>query len=188
MDLLTALATITQLIGLFIQEHRGTGALRKQMFLDWLASHRHEELKELICNTHHLSEQVDNLLRTDHQRILQEIDAANSALAQVMSRLDALAPLTHALVPSAELSDFAVAALCNFEKSQETNMITLPDGTGVQLGNSGAISHKEPRFLTDDMNTLETCGFIRVCAHHHGYSVYELTRAGASYARLLQQK
>jgi hypothetical protein len=188
MDPLTALATITQLIGLFVQERRGAGDLRKQMFLDWLANHRHDELKELICNTHHLSEQVDTLLRTDHQTILQEIGAANSTLAQVMSRLDALAPITHLLVPSAELSDFAIKALCAFEESQPTNLITLPDGRGVQFDNLGAIECDEPRFLADDMDALEACGFIRVYAHHEGYSVYELTRAGARYAKILQKQ
>jgi hypothetical protein len=158
------------------------------MFLDWLENHRHEELKELICNTHHLSEQVDDLLRADQQRILQEIGAVNSTLAQVMSRLEGLAPLAHTLAPSAELSECAMAALCHFDDSHETNMITLPDGSGVQFGNSGAIKHEEPRFLTDDMDSLEACGFIRVTAHHQGYSVYELTRQGARYAKLLQRR
>jgi len=148
MDPLTALATITQLIGLFVQERRGACDLRKEMFVDWLAIHRHDELKELICNTQHLSEQVDNLLRIDHQIILQEIGAANTTLAQVMSRLDALAPLTLSLVPSAELSDFATRALCAFEESQATNMITLPDGGGVQFDNISAIECEEPRFLS----------------------------------------
>ena len=184
MDALTALATITQLLGLFVQERRGSTDLRKQQFLDWLECHRHEELKELICNTHHLSEQVDNLLRADQVRILQEIHAVNGTLAQVMSRLDALAPIANTLAPQNILSDFAIDALCHFEESKETNLITLPDGSGVQFGNSGAIAHEEPRFLSDDMDVLEMCGFIKATAHHQGYSVYELTRQGAAYAKL----
>lgn len=185
MDPLTALATITQLLGLFVQERRDNQTLTKQQFLDWLGDHRHEELKDLISNTHHLSEQVDAILHADHLRILEEIRAVNTTLAQVMSRLQSIGSLAGTLAPTAALSTFALAALCHFEDSKATHMITLPDDSGVQFGNDGEIKHEEPRFLKDDMETLEGCGFIRMTVNHGAYAVYELTRNGAAYARLV---
>lgn len=188
MDPLTALATITQLLGLFVQENRTARELNKQQFLAWLDRHRHEELKELICNTHHLSEQVDVILQEGQARILAEIQAVNGTLAQIMSRLHALGSLSHILTPDISLSRFALAALCHFEDSRETNLITLPDGSGVQFGNSGAIQHDEPRFLDDDIDALEACGFISIEARHTGYSVYRLTRQGAVYAKIIKDQ
>lgn len=186
MDAITALATITQLLGLFIQEKRGEEDLQKQQFIDWLECHRHEELKELICNSRHLSEQVDTILRTSQALILSEIHAVNGTLAQIMSRLQALGTLSKILTPEITLSDFAVAALCHFVDSRAVHLLTLPDGSGVQFDNSGGIQHEDPRFLSDDMDALEACGFIRVEAHHRSYSVYRLTRQGAAYAQTVK--
>ncbi|MEA3188567.1 MAG: hypothetical protein QOD99_2397 [Chthoniobacter sp.] len=188
MDAINTLATITQLLGIFVQERRETEDLQKQQFFDWLERHRHEEIKDLICNTHHLSEQVDAILREGQTRILAELHTVNSTLTQLMSGLQALSHLAQAFAPEVTLSDFAKAALCHFEDSGETNMITLPDGSGVQFGNSGTIEHEDPRFLDDDMDALAACGFIAQIAHHTGYSVYRLTRQGATYARHLKEQ
>jgi hypothetical protein len=171
---------------MFVQERRGSEDLRQQQFINWLDNHRHEELKDLICNSRHLSEQVDAILQADHTRILNEIQAVNATLARVMSGLQSLGSLSETLTPEIILSNFALAALCHFEDSGETHLITLPDGSGVQFGNAGAIQHEEPRFLSDDMDTLEACGFIKAEAHHTGYSVYRLTRQGAAYVRTLK--
>lgn len=181
-------ATITQLLGMFMEERKGEANLRKEQFFEWLQTHRHDELKELICNTHHLSERIDSILQSNHIEVLQELRTANETLAQVMSRLQSFGPLVEALTPDDKLSDFALAALCYFEDSGETNLITLPDGSGVQFGNSGGIEHDDPRFLSDDMDTLERCGFITAISHHQSYSVYELTRRGASYARVIKNQ
>lgn len=188
MDPLTAFATITQLVGLFIQERRSSKERNKEAFLGWLITHRHEEIKELICNTQHLSEQVDDLLRADHADILRELRTANGTLAQVMSRLQGFAAITETLVPSDCLSDFSYAALCHFNESRETHMITSPDGSGVQFGNQGAIKHDDPRFLKDDMEALESCGFIQLYKDKGSYSIYTLTRNGAAYATLLEHQ
>lgn len=188
MDAVMAFATITQLLGMFMDERKGEKNLRKEQFFEWLQTHRHDELKELICNTHHLSEQIDSVLQSNHTQVLQELKTANETLAQVMSRLQGFGPMVETLIPDDRLSDFALAALCHFEDSGETNLITLPDGSGVQFGNSGAIAHDDARFLSDDMDALENCGFIKAVAHHQGYSVYELTRRGAAYARIIKKQ
>lgn len=188
LDAAMVFATITQLLGMFMEERKGEKNLRKEQFLEWLQTHRHDELRELICNTHHLSERVDSVLQSNHTEVLQELKTANETLAQVMSRLQSFGPLVEVLIPDDKLSDFALDALCHFEDSGETNLITLPDGSGVQFGNSGGIEHDDPRFLSDDMDVLERCGFIKAISHHQSYSVYELTRRGASYARMVKKE
>jgi len=185
MDPITALATITQLFGLFVQERKGKADLKKQDFVDWLEAHRHDEIKSLISNTYHLSAEFDDILRVDHAQILHELSQVNGTLAQVMSRLTSFGPLATALAPNNTLSNFAIAALCHFEDSKEKNLITLPNGNGVQFGNNGVIEHEDPRFLDDDLDALERCGFIKMTSRHPSYVVYSLTRRGAEYAALL---
>lgn len=108
MDPLTALATITQLLGLFVQERQGQTNLNRQDFMDWLDAHRHEEIKNLISNTYHLSKEVDDVLRVDHAQILHELSQVNGTLAQVMSRLSSLGPLVATLAPNNRLSKLVV--------------------------------------------------------------------------------
>lgn len=187
MDAVMAFATITQLLGMFMEERKGEKNLRKEQFFEWLQTHRHDELKELICNTHHLSEQIDSVLQSNHTQVLQELKTANETLAQVLSRLRGFGPMVETLIPDDKLPGFALMALSQFEDSGETDMIAL-DGHGVQFGNSGSIAHDDARFLSDDMDVLETCGFIKAVAHHQGYSVYELTRRGAAYARITKDQ
>ncbi len=183
-DAVMAFATITQFLGLFMDERKEQKNLRKEQFLDWLQTHRHEELKELICNTHHLSEQIDSILQSNHLQVLQELKTANQTLAQVMSRLNGFGRIVEIMLPEGKLPDFAMIALRNFEQSGETDMIAIDDH-GVQFGNSGSIAHEDARFLSDDMDALEACGFIKPVAHHVGYSVYNLTRQGAAYVRTI---
>ena len=135
-----------------------------------------------------MSEQVEDILRSDHARIIAEIQAVNGTLTHVMSRLQGLGPLAATLAPEITLSNFALSALCHFDESKVTHMISHPDGGGVQFENSGGITHDEPRFLNDDMEALENCGFIKTVNNDMSYSVYEITRRGASYARLVRSQ
>ena len=188
MDPITALAAITQLLGVFVQERKGQSDLNRQEFFDWLDNHRHNEIKNLISNTSHLSTEVDEVLCADHEHILAELAQVNGALAQIMSRLSFFGPLATTLAPENTLSNFAMKALDHFETSKEKNMITTPDGSGVQFGNKRVFEHEDPRFLSNDMDALEACGFISMTSRHSSYAVYSITRRGAEYATLLRKQ
>jgi len=125
MDPTTALATITQLLGIFVQERKGQTDLKREEFLDWLEAHRHEEIKNLISCTYHLSVEVDDILRADHAQILGELSQINGTLAQVMSRLSSFAPLAATLAPQNTLSDFAMETLCHFEGYGRTRRVRI---------------------------------------------------------------
>lgn len=186
MDPITALATITQLVGLFVQERRSGKDLDRETFLEWLTHHRHNELKDLIEGNHALSEQLMVVLQSDHTEIIEELRQVNASLAGIISSFRSIGPLASSLAPEENLSRFALASLCHFEDSGQKNMITLPDGSGVQFGNNGAIKHEEPRFLTDDMDALESCGFIKMTIRQPSYAGYEITRRGAEFVKQIR--
>ena len=182
----TTLATIVQLLALFIQERQGRTDANKAGFMEWLETHRHEEIKNLISETHHLSSQVDSLLREDHVRILSELEAIGGCVAEVMSQLKILSGISGAVVPEILLSEEAVSVIQHFEKSGESQMSTLPDGTGVAFGGNYSLKYADPRFVRDDLKTLQRLGFIRehMSLQKFNYTTYDLTRRGAEYARL----
>jgi len=101
------LATLVGLICNFRQERGATEALDHRQFIEWLEYHRHQELKDLIVNTHHLSREVDDLLRRDQQEILQRLRVLDEVFAHVLSKLDGFSGLVGILAPGVEISEQA---------------------------------------------------------------------------------
>jgi len=105
MDPLTASTTLATIVGLicnFKQEHSANAGATRQQFIEYLEYHRHEDLKNLICRTHQLSDEVDSLLREEHAVIISKLNAINELLATLISRVDGLSGFAHAFMPSAE--------------------------------------------------------------------------------------
>src|SRR5437870_2927996 len=116
MDPLT-LATLVQLIALFVHENRAKKAINREQFLTWLQHHKFDELKELILETHYLSEEVDNLLRQDHKEILKRLEHISVVLTDMLVHIKGLGGLTKGL-PHRGLSTQAMELLQLFVDGQ----------------------------------------------------------------------
>ena len=79
------LATIVQLIGIFAQERKDKKNAERQEFLEWLEYHRHEDIKNLICNTAALQTEVLSLLQKDNATILTKLDSINATIGGLLS-------------------------------------------------------------------------------------------------------
>src|SRR5271155_1527815 len=89
-DPVAAATTFATLIGLvcnFRQEKGEREALNHQKFIEWLEYHHHEELKNLIVNTAALRTEVDALLRSDHDQMLQKLDSIGEILLTLLSQV-----------------------------------------------------------------------------------------------------
>jgi hypothetical protein len=186
MDLVTAAATITQLLGLFRQEQGARKDLSHRQFVEWLEYHRHDEIKELITHTFHLSTEVDEILKQDHKVILARLDDVNRILLDILSRIEGLGGLVTCLVPDIGLSGSAIGILRLLAKSEGGLLILSPDDTQMFVDGSFYAS-TEPRFLHDDLNSLVVHDFLSP-----GYSgsdpTYRITRQGAKFVELAQRK
>src|SRR5204863_119227 len=128
MDTLTAagaFGAIVQLICNYRAEKGAVDIANHQQFIDWLDYHRHEEIKNLICNTAGLRANIDILLRADHAIIMAKLDAMNTTLASLTSRVPELRGLTMTMLPSAELSEQAIAILRQLLKSGSKYFIVI---------------------------------------------------------------
>ncbi len=177
-------ATIVQLLGMFKQERKDSQNAGHQEFVEWLQYHRHEDVKNLICNTAAIQADVAKLLLQDTATILSKLDAMNGILATLLSRVNGFQGLSRSLVPNAELSGQAISMLRQCVNSNSKKFIYQDLGHGVafQPEDGEPFAYTEPRFLSDDLDSLERCGFITLrSVGNHGLKIYGITRAGVRY-------
>lgn len=188
MDLVTALATIVQLIGMFRQEQGLREDLTHRQFIEWLEYHRHEQLKELISHTFHLSQEVDRLLREDQQTILAKLNDINSIVADILRHVEGFGAITETLAPEAGLSEDAVATIRLFDQSGARTLVLLPDDTGVMFAEvQQAAQFDDTRFLEDDLDSLVTRGMLKELYGGNCRS-FNLTRRGAAFVKMLPKE
>ena len=187
MDTLTASTTLATVVGLICNYKQERGAkkeLAHRDFIEWLEYHRHEDIKNLIANTHGLQEEVNQLLREDHAEILKKLDSINEVLSQVLSRVSGFEVFAQKLGSGAELSEQALSILHQFADSKLKQFVYLTDRDELLLlPPPNLIIIEDVRFLHDDLHTLEMLDFIRVSDHSgNGDPIYSLTRSGVHYA------
>ena len=191
MDLLTTAGTFGTIMGLicnYRQEKGAADALTHQKFIEWLEYHRHEEIKNLICSTAAIRSDIDNLLRADHDVVMQKLEAINTTLATITSHVEEFRGLTLTMVPGAELSDQAVSILHQLVNSNSSYfMCLLFMGGGsfaMQLEEGKPVEITEPRFLDDDLNKL--CGLGLLALEYGGDGTTRIYKITRSASRLIE--
>jgi hypothetical protein len=186
MDVTTALVAITELIGLFRQEKTGRRDITHREFVEWLEYHRHEELKELITHTFHLSSQVDTLLREDQSLILERIEQVNATFADILGHIEPFKKIANTLIPDAGLSRNAVQIVTEFLRSGARVMVQTKPDTIAFAEVGGALKFPDGRFLADDLASLQRVGLIAPNEWSRGEGYYRLTRRAEQFVKMLQ--
>lgn len=176
-----------QLLALFKQERANAKNLSHREFIDWLDYHRHEELKELITHTYHLSREVDALLREDHEMIMAKLDNVSSILVDILGHVEGLKGVTQTLVPDLGLSEDAAELMAWAAHRRALRIVMLPDGSGrVQLeGVGGFVLQMDPRFIDDDLDSLAAHGLIAIDFVRERWRSFKLTRRGQKFGEML---
>jgi hypothetical protein len=194
MEPLQAATTFATLVGLlcsFRQEKSGGERLQHQQFIEWLAYHRHEELKNLICGTAGLRTEVDSLLQADHERMFEKLDQVSGILTSLLSRFDEFRGLALAIAPSAEISDQALSILRQFVNSgAEFFYYSNYGGDQFSLGvpNGEQFEVTETRFIGDDLDTLVGLGLLTVEFNSQGDPLYHITRNAVRFLKAVDEK
>jgi hypothetical protein len=143
-----------------------------------LQYHRHEEIKNLIVNTQSLQDEVNQLLRQDHTEILKKLDVINAALSQVLSRISGFESFAQEFGNNSKLSDQALAILQQFANSTSQEMAYNRSNSMLWFIPipSGSVSVSDKRFLFDDLQVLESFGFIKQVKFHGDGGTFTLGR------------
>lgn len=188
MDYLTALVTIVQLLALFTQERDNQKQATDQEFFRWMEEHRHNELKDLIANSHHLTSEVQQLLREDHVAMLARIEDVNRIAAEILARIDSFSGLAQTLVPERIISEDAIELLRLFYRSGAPFLNKIPGKPLLVLGVSGqGIELSDTRFLKDDLSTLVELGLLQSDTARPE-QLFHATRRGEQFVARLSQK
>jgi hypothetical protein len=180
----TAFATIVQLLAIYRQERGTRKDLDHRDFIEWLAHHRHEEIKELITNTYHLQSEVDELLRKDQALILRKLDEVNQIAASILARLDEFAAVADIVVPNIGLSFQTMGLLRLLARSQTGRFIMMSED---QFAVDTAIFHPaDAKFFHDDLTALIESKLVTVDHTKTGdHLILRLNRRGAQLAEML---
>ena len=190
-DVASAFATIVGLIAAYSQEQSGRKQIKREEFLEWLGSHRHDELKQLISENSQLSKEMDKLLLQNTDEILEQLQCINSVLACTLSRIEGFTGIALTAFPDAVISDQAAAVLSIFANSDAQLLLTFKsegNATCLQLHPGKGLSISEQRFIDDDLSMLVALGFLREETMDSGDPFYKLTRNGARYSKMLEVK
>jgi hypothetical protein len=157
-------------------------------FIEWLEYHRHEELKELITHTFHLSSEVDALLRADQSIVLEKLEKMNAMVVDILSHVEPFKKITNTMIPDAGLSANALQIMTQFFKSGASVMVQTDWDRVVFAEVGGGLKFPDSRFLADDLATLQRLGLIAVNELSGSNQYYRLTRRAEQLVKLLSER
>lgn len=187
MDPLT-FAQIVQLLAIFVQEYRARKDLTHRGFVEWLGTHRHDELKDLISENRHVSEEVDKILQQDHQLILSKLEGVSQIVADILSRIEELSTLT-TILPGSGMSKQSIEIITWFVDSGATEFAVIKQYTNeppilqALPRQDTLLGQLEERFLSDDLASLMNHGFL-MQAFDRKFDCYKLTRAAVAFVEV----
>lgn len=190
MDINT-IAAIISLINMFSQEVRGKEERTFAEFEKWLDRHRHQDLKDTITSTVGLQQELNQILRQDHEEMLSEIAKGNRLLTEFIARQNGFRLLAKRLPEGAMLSEQAIALLKDFLASKRLELFINRQIGFLVIFNNGSMTDKvqwevnDQRFFQDDIEQLEELGLItmkEVSEHNWKFS---LSRSAVEFVKNL---
>jgi len=184
MDPITGFVSIVGLISIFKQERKAKEDQNRDSFFRWLDEHRHQDLKEFILRSKDLPSEIDRALQQDHEVIISKLKNIDEILATLLSKVEGVAGIAHALHPNAEVSDQAVSVLrqlVNSTSKEFGKYANLRLGTYLKLAAGVIINVQDIRFLEDDLKTLVNFGLLLPRFGSSGDEFYGLTRNAVKF-------
>ena len=183
MDPITGLVAIIQLIGMFRQEVGSREQKTHEDFMNWLEAHKHEEIKDLISETFHLQEQVNVLLRDDHDRIIDQISELSKITLSIAKQLNGLAPIVTVGESVKRLPKQAVELMYSLCRNDNTGFefVSVMGGQLLcPIPNGSTASISEPEFIEEDCDLLVSLGYLALDSRGNNLR-YKITREGKEF-------
>ncbi len=190
MDPITGGSLILTLIPFWQRERDKRTAASKEEFYSWLVGHNFKELKEYIERDVTLTAQIEEMLKGNHEELLNRFDAVDKQLLRILYSLDAFRPFIKYIAPSAVLSNNEEHILTEFVNSRENILYfrqTYEMGKILQAGQT-LITGYDARFIDSNLQNLVDSGYL-LSQQTTGKSLsYTLTEKACEYVQNLQGK
>ena len=87
MDLATGLVSLVSVLGVYVQEGRHREGGQKEGIKDWLSRNKHNKILDAIAENTELSDQINHILRMNHDDLVFQLNAIERAVATIASSL-----------------------------------------------------------------------------------------------------
>ncbi|MCG5512015.1 hypothetical protein [Ectothiorhodospira shaposhnikovii] len=187
MDPLTAAGTFATIVGLlsnFKAERSGTELTE---FTTWLKEKHYEEVAGAIERNSILSQELSNILATNHSLLVERLSQLDNRIAQLASQFEGFGSLANALNSKPPLSEQAISVLEQLVKSgaeyfMERKVFTGdPDEYLLIGGTGGKLRYSDRRFIKDDLDSLVSAALVRLDVTSKGSRKFFVTRAAAEF-------
>lgn len=183
-------ATLVGLLSEFVSHRQTAEKATLDDFTSWLSERRHEELASLLRTSSAASIGTKALLNETRDVLLARLTAIDRALVTYASAVEGFSQLAEAASPSARLSEQAVDILKQIDRSGASKVLEMHHGddggttlTYLDGNESGEVTVPDPRYLQDDLASLERCGLLRSDFNSKGGRFFHFTRAASSLVR-----
>ena len=186
-----AFATIVGLICNFKSESQGK---KLDEFILWLKEKHHENIASYIQSHDAVTNEIASLLAKEHEEVvsrLNKLDAVVSAIAAHLNQLPMLAMSVH---PDTLISNQAFSVLKQLVESGAKYFMEHRSSLGgrsaeylLMEGGRGDIKYDEPRFIEDDVESLQFLGLLRLEYGSEGSKNYYITRPACSFVELAKR-
>lgn len=186
MDPLSLAGTFATIVGLLSNFKAERSGAELSEFIAWLREQHQDGLAQLIGQNDKLQSALSGVLATNHDELVSQLKIITDQLADLTKRFQGFDELSSLFVPVSGLSQQAKSILKQMASSSAKFVMEhkLLSGTNYLLmdGGTGEIQAQEPRFLSEDFESLVAAGYLRVEFTSKGTPRYYLTRSGTQAA------
>jgi hypothetical protein len=184
------LSTLLSALGIYSSERNTFKANNAQEFIQWLDRHHFTKLKAAIESDNIATLAVEQLLKEDHQILVDKLGTIENLLGNLASSNDALGKLSLALNPQRTLSEQAVSILRQMIDSGCSRFLVLGANIGEPIlakmdGGGGNMEYTERQFIEDDLTVLVRLGLLNLSYNSKGNREYGATRSAKEFLKSL---
>lgn len=182
---LTNFASLMGMLATFFQERRSDKTATIEELKTYLASHRHDEVVDLLTNNSQLTAAINGLLQNQHAEVLAKLSQLDQIISTVAINLADFKPIAQAMAIKSQLSEQAISILRQMNSVEAMRLRELKVSGkhlfGADSPGRGRIEIKIPelRFIEDDLSRLCSYGLLQLTEMGRERT-FAITRAGAA--------
>lgn len=189
MEILPGITAILGLWSIYKQSREYRNDADVRVFMDWLETHRFNELQAQLENNAELSKNLERILAADNKMILAKLGEVETLMTELLSRHSEFSGLAQYLATQKGLSDQELLILRSLVNSPATQVwVVLKEGRNRLKLNEGVgyVEAPEPDYLETDLKKLAELGLLDILPTER--LIYGITRAARQLVEQMEDQ
>ena len=181
-------ATMVGLLADFVSLRDSRKSADLDEYRDWLLSHRHEHLVELLTTNREVAQWIERFLQTQHSEIVDKLSRLNDLMVSIAARVKGFEAIAGSLHGGTQFSSQMIDVLQQMNRLNASRFVKITTRGGIELVVvDGAVRQNiaiaDERFIEDDLVSMIEFGLLRCELSDRGTRRFIITRAGAELAQ-----